>query len=233
MRFGFSLTGTNRAEFTTGQSNSLPCPSPDSEKSQGDFPIPGISFFEMNTPVSMPATANQTKKKPALKLQTAVGFAVFAAVLIGMGGWTAWEYLTGENPDANEFLTHHLLPALVIGTFVWCVLTILLGKLVITPTEKILESLYRMGSGRLDPLELDSRIEEIRSVVSSVNLLAHRLKDSGGNASFGQVQDRLVKIRKDMRSMVDAAGDDAGYLLEIVRELRALEGDLLAISQAK
>lgn len=181
----------------------------------------------------MTTTVNQTKKKPALKLQTAVGFAVFASVLIGMGGWTAWEYVTGENPDANEFLTHHLLPALVIGTFVWCVLTILIGKLVLTPTEKILESLYRIGSGRLDPLELDSRIEEIRTVVSSVNLLTHRLKGSRENTSFGQVQDRLIKIRKDMRSMVDAAGDDAGYLLETVRELRALEGELLAISQAK
>ncbi|MEC5129453.1 hypothetical protein VSU19_22015 [Verrucomicrobiales bacterium BCK34] len=181
----------------------------------------------------MTTIPNQPQKKPALKLQTAVGFAVFASVLIGMGGWTAWENLTGESPNAHEFITHHLLPALVISTFVWCALTILLGKLVITPTEKILESLYRIGSGRLDPLELDTRIEEIRTVVSGVNLLTHRLKGSGENTTFGQVQDRLIKIRKDMRSLVDAAGDDAGYLLETVRELRALEGELLAISQAK
>mgnify|MGYP003680510116 CR=1 FL=1 len=166
-------------------------------------------------------------------LQSAVGMAVFAAVLLGMGGWTGWEYLSGERPDATEFFTHHLLPAVIIGVLVWGVLTILLGKLVIDPTRQIFEHLYRIGSGQLEPLEMDTRIQDIRTIVDGVNLLARRLKDVPGDGSFKQVQDRLVKIRKEMRSMVDAAGDDAGFLLNTVRELRALEGELLAISQAK
>lgn len=174
---------------------------------------------------------NPTTPRPTWSLQSAVTLAIVVSILVGMGSWTAWEYLTGERADLPEFLSHHVLPALAIGLIVWSVLTILIGRVVLRPINRVFEHLYRIGSGRLDPLEIETCIEDIRTVVDGVNLLVRRLKVAPENTSFGQAQDRLVKIRSDMKGVIDAAGDDADDYLEIARGLRALEGDLLAIAR--
>jgi len=155
--------------------------------------------------------------------------ASFIAVLIGTISWGAIEYFTGATHSWSEFLGHHLVPSLVIGLIIWVILSVLLQRTVIEPMQNLFAHLYRVGSGRLDSISLDTRIKEIKTMIDGVNLLVHRLESASGDTAFLQAQTRLKKIRAELRSMADGAGKDSSLFLGVIREIRALEGDLLSL----
>jgi len=173
-----------------------------------------------------------TTAKSRYSLNLVVVTTSLTAVVIGTGSWTAIEFLTGERPSLSDIFSHHLIPAVVIGLVIWITLTALLHRSVIEPIKQLFAHLYRVGSGRLDPIEVDSRIQEIQTMVDGINMLVRRLQSAPENTSFNQAQNRLSKIRGDIRSMADAAGEDSPIFLAVVKELRALEGDILALGRA-
>ncbi len=181
-------------------------------------------------------TSEQTvtfSSKPRYSLNLAVVATSLISVVVGTGSWTAIEIFTGKAPSTADFVGHHLIPAVVIGLFVWITLTVLLHRTVIEPLKQLFAHLYRVGSGRLDHLDIDSRIEEIQTMVDGVNLLVRRLQSPSGDGSFSQVQNRLSSIRDNIRSMADAAGEDSPIFLDLAKEMRALEGDVLALQRPR
>ncbi len=149
-----------------------------------------------------------------------------------MTAYAAFElFFTDSTMSARDFWAHHFLPAAVIGSIVWVTLTVLLHKLVVEPVRQIFGHLYRIGSGRLEPLEMDSRIQEIRSVAEGVNLLVRRLKTAPDNAPLERAIGHLGKVRSDMSAAIDAAGSDADHLVAAMSDLAALEADLLAVAE--
>ena len=155
--------------------------------------------------------------------------ASFIAVFLGTAFWSIIEYFMGASPSWSEFLGHHLIPSLVTGLIIWVILSALLHRTVTEPLRHLFAHLYRVGSGRLEPISLDTGVAEIQTIVEGVNLLVHRLRATSGAPAHTQAQDRLKRIRNKIRSMADAAGPDSPIFLDLIKELRALEGDVLAL----
>lgn len=170
-----------------------------------------------------------TRSKRRRPLYQVVVAASLFAVAVGTISWTAIELFSGQPLSVSELLYHHVVPAVVIGLIIAVVLSLLLNRFVVDPIQNLLSHLYRIGSGRLDPLDLDTGVEEIQTMVDGVNLLARRLQTASGDASFAKAQERLQSMRQQLRSMADAGGEESGLFLNIVKEMRALEADLLAI----
>ena len=158
--------------------------------------------------------------------------ASFIAVFLGTAFWSIIEYFMGASPSWSEFLGHHLIPSLVTGLIIWVILSALLHRTVTEPLRHLFAHLYRVGSGRLEPISLDTGVAEIQTIVEGVNLLVHRLRATSGAPAYTQAQDRLKRIRNKIRSMADAAGPDSPIFLDLVKELRALEGDVLALGSS-
>ncbi|MCG8600896.1 MAG: hypothetical protein MI807_12195 [Verrucomicrobiales bacterium] len=176
---------------------------------------------------SIPQSSEPRRNRYSLNL-VVVG-ASFIAVLVGTVSWGVIEYFTGTSHSWSDFFGHHLVPSLVIGLIIWVILSALLQRTVIEPLQQLFAHLYRVGSGRLDSVTLDTRIKEIKTMVDGVNLLVHRLESASGDSAFSDAQARLKKIRTELRSMADGAGEDSSLFLDVIRELRALEGDLLSL----
>lgn len=169
----------------------------------------------------------------AVTLNRAVAITSIVAVLAGMLIYTAVEFFLSPPEDTSEFLTHHLLHALLIAVLVWGILSFLLTKKIVGPVREIFRHLYQVGSGRLEHLELESRIQEIRTVVGGINLLVTRLKDAPDHHGFKKACEDLAMLRIDLVQIVEASEDDAEKFVPIMRDLRALEADLLSVVRAE
>ena len=151
------------------------------------------------------------------------------AVAVGTIFWTAIELASGQPLSIRELILHHVVPAIVIGLIIAVVLSLLLNRFVVAPIQNLFSHLYRIGSGRLDPIDLDTGVEEIQTMVDGVNLLARRLQAPTGEDAFARAQERLATLRRQLRSMADAGGEESELFLDIAKEMRALEADLLTI----
>lgn len=169
----------------------------------------------------------------AVTLNRAVAITSIVAVLTGMLIYTAAEFFLSPPEDASEFLTHHLLHALLIAVMVWWILSFLLTKKIVGPVREIFRHLYHVGSGRLEHLELESRIQEIRTVVGGINLLVNRLKEAPDHHGLKKACEDLAKLRIDLTPVVETAEDDGEKFVPIMRDLRALEADLLSVVRAE
>lgn len=168
-------------------------------------------------------------RKRRRPLNQVIVAATLISVAIGTVSWTAIELAGGQTPSASELFYHHVVPAVVIGVVVVVVLSILLNRFVVDPAQAVFSHLYRIGSGRLDSLDLDTGVEEIQTMVDGVNLLVQRLQAPSRDASFAQAQQRLQRLRKEMRSLADANSTESELFLNLAKEMRALEADILAI----
>ena len=206
--------------------------------------VGGISTwaaFHSQTEIAMKNTHDNTiaevssdnrSDHPSSSITSILAKASLIATLIGMLVYSAFEYLLGETPTLSEFAGHHLLPAVLIGVTVCVTLSIILHAKIISPVMQIFKHLYRIGSGQLSPLSLDSRVSEIRTVVDGVNLLVTRLKGDPKNGSLGKALDDLVKLRGDLEEVTAASNRSADTFVPVMQDLRRLEGDLLAVMQS-
>ena len=182
-------------------------------------------------PTAPPETA---PLRPSRSLSRTLVGATLAAATVGMLVSAAVEYLSGEPATLTEFTRHHLFPTLLIVAAVAVTLTLLLHSKVIAPVKQIFVHLYRIGSGQFTPLNVDSGVSEIRTVVDGVNLLVTRLKDTPDDQALGNAVKSLAKLRTDMESATTASGASADPFVPVMRDLRRLESDLLsAITAAK
>jgi len=174
--------------------------------------------------------ANHTEQRASSLSRTLAGATLLAA-LAGTLAYTAFESLAGQPASLAEFTTHHLVPALLIGATVCATLAFLLHSKLIAPVKEIFAHLYRIGSGQLTPLRIDTRVSEIRTVVEGVNLLVARLKGTAGDGALGKAIDDLVKLRSDLETATATSGSSADAFVPVMRDLRKLEGDLLTLMQ--
>jgi len=170
---------------------------------------------------------------PMKSLSWAVTKASLTAVVIGMGVYTAFEIAISGDLDLKELFIHHFLPTLLIGVIICGVLSFLLRSKVVTPIRDILDHLTRIGTGRLAPLERDSEIREIGAIVEGVNQLTTTLKDSPDSDGTSKAVDDLVKLRSDLKEVIDGEQLAPDHFVPIMKDLIELEGHLLSALQAE
>ena len=171
-----------------------------------------------------PAIATQQSKSLSWTLTKSA----LIAVVIGMATYTFFEILTSGEVDTQELVIHHLLPTILIGVIIWGVLTMLLRSKVITPVHDILDHLTHVGNGRFAPLEKSNEITEIREIVTGVNRLTSKLKNAPDNEASSKAVDDLVKLRADLKEVIDCEKITPDQLVPIMKDLGQLEGHLLS-----
>ncbi|MDA7880884.1 hypothetical protein N9A94_01095 [Akkermansiaceae bacterium] len=176
-----------------------------------------------------PSIADQ----PSRSLSWTLTKSSLIAVAIGMATYTLFEILTSGEVDTREIITHHLLPTVLIGAIIWAVLTMLLRSKVITPVRDILDHLTHVGNGRFAPLEKSNEITEIRAIITGVNLLTSKLKNAPDNEGSSKAVDDLIKLRADLKEVIDSETITHDQLVPIMKDLKQLEGHLLSALQAE
>lgn len=184
----------------------------------------------LDPPMATNTPTHATFPSSTTTLNRAVIKATLIAVVIGMGIYTAIEFSLARPSNVAEFLGHHLLHALVIGVVISIALTVLLDRFIVAPVRRIFQHLYHIGSGRLAPLELDSKLEEVNTVVGGINLLVERLKNAPSDKALVEALIDVGKLRAKLEAKVGAAGSEADDFVPIMRDLCNLEGDLLAVA---
>lgn len=150
------------------------------------------------------------------------------AVIIAMTAYTLFEILSSGSVSGPEIVTHHVLPTIFIGIIIWAVLTLLLRSKVIAPVENILGHLKHIGNGRLAEIENHAEISEIRGIISGVNSLTDKLKKAPDNEGLSKAIDDLVKLRADLKGLIDNDQITPDDLVPVMRDLRRLEGHFLS-----
>ena len=195
-------------------------------------PLP-ISMPTTNLTIDLPMAtkteAPATFPHSTTTLNQAIIKATLISVVIVMAIYTAIEFMLVRPTHIGEFLGHHLLHAVVIGLVLSVVLAVLLSRFIVAPVRLIFQHLYYVGSGRLTPLEVDSKIEEVNTVVGGINLLVDRLKAAPEDHALSLAVEDVGKLRADLKAKIEAAGDDADDFANIMRDLCALEQHLLSV----
>ena len=104
----------------------------------------------------------------------------------------------------------------------------LLRSKVITPVRDILDQLTHVGNGRFAPLKISNEITEIRAIVTGVNQLTSKLKNVPDNEGSSKAVDDLVKLRADLKEIIDREVITPDQLVPIMKDLKQLEGHLLS-----
>jgi len=192
------------------------------------IPMP-TTKLTIDPPMAIQTEAPATFPHSTSTLNQAVIKATLFSVAIVMAIYTAIEFMLVRPTDVGEFIGHHLLHAVVIGLVLAIALSLLLGRFIVVPVQLIFQHLYHVGSGRLTPLSLDSKIEEVNRVVGGINLLVERLKAAPEDQALTMAVNDAAKLRADLKQKIDAAGDDADGYVAIMHDLCALEQHLLSV----
>jgi hypothetical protein len=75
----------------------------------------------------------------------------------------------------RELILVHLWHVLVLGAVIYILCWLLFRQILLQPLSKIYLHLYATGSGKIEPLQLETHVTELRSIVDAVNLL-HRIQ---------------------------------------------------------
>lgn len=170
---------------------------------------------------------------PTKTLNWTLTKASLIAVIIGMSAYTFFEYATSGEFDTRETVIHHIIPTVFIGVIVWSMLNLILISKFVSPMKKIMLHLNGVGNGRLAPLKIDTNILEVGAIVHSVNTLTTQLKKVPDNEGMSKAVDDLVKLRADLKRLIDSTHLAPDQLVPIMRDLKNLESHLLSAITAE
>ena len=119
-----------------------------------------------------------------------------AAVAAGMGVYALYEHVIMPGHTLRELAVEHLGHVLVLGVTIYVLCWAVFYFLLLRPLNRIYLHLYTIGTGRLEMLELDSRVREIRTIVDGVNLMLSRLKLGADDNALELAQQRIAEIRE-------------------------------------
>jgi|GEM_PF-2853026 len=108
-------------------------------------------------------------KKYTLSTVVAVLSLITAFVSLALSAGV--EFLFQTEANFNEILTHHLVEAVVLGLFIWAVLSFSLNRVLAAPLREIFVSLYAIGKGDETPITVSTRIEELSKIVDGINVM--------------------------------------------------------------
>jgi len=170
---------------------------------------------------------------PTKTLNWTLTKASLIAVTIGMAAYTFFEYANSGEFDTRELLIHHIMPTIFIGVIVWSMLNLILLSKFVRPMKKIMIHLNGIGAGQLAPLKINTNILEVGAIVHSVNTLTTQLKKVPDNEGMGKAVDDLVKLRLDLKKLIDGTHIAPDQLVPIMRDLKNLESHLLSAITAE
>lgn len=180
----------------------------------------------MNSPTDLPDP--QIVKLRSLSFVVAFWTAV--AIAVAMAGYAAVQLVLAPELTVRELVLRHLWHVLALGAVIhlacWLVFRYVLWK----PLNGIYLHLYALGKGELDPLEIDTRIEELHTIAEGINLLIWRLSRERDAETLTEAQALLEQTTHLATTLTVTHSDSAERVL---RNLNTLGESLQALAKTK
>jgi hypothetical protein len=138
---------------------------------------------------------NPTERPQLASLSLIVALWTAGIIVIAMTAYAIWQYYTHPGISVGELIQNHLWHVLVLGAVIYASLWACFRRLLVQPLNRIYIHLYAVGKGQLEPLEIESNIREIYTIVEGINLMTSRMERAADPKSIPQTQEdiRIIK----------------------------------------
>jgi methyl-accepting chemotaxis protein len=156
---------------------------------------------------------NTIQENDKRSLSYLVAFWSALAIAISMGIYAIFQYFTSPGKTIGGLFLEHLWHVLVLGVVIYGLLWIVLRRSLLRPIQKIYLHLYKVGTGRVEPLVLQTRIRELETIVEGVNVMIERM-----GQSFPA--DEIADAREAAKKAYEKAPQEAQAILDNLARLQ-------------
>ena len=150
------------------------------------------------------------------------------AIAASMAAYALYEHQTMPGLSMRELVVQHLGHVLGLGAIIYVLCWGVFFFLLLRPLNRIYLHLYTVGAGQLKPLDLDSNVREIRTIVDGVNLMLSRLKQGVDPDALQLAQQRIAEIRELTFQSAATDQEQASLLLDKLADVEKSLPSILA-----
>lgn len=180
----------------------------------------------MNSPTDLPDP--QIVKLRSLSFVVAFWTAV--AIAVAMAGYAAVQLVLAPELTVRELVLRHLWHVLALGAVIHLACWLVFRHVLWKPLNGIYLHLYTLGKGELEPLQIDTRIEELHIIAEGINLLTWRLNQDRDAQTLSEAQAILVQTQFLATTLPSGHSDSVERVL---RNLDTLGESLQALAKTK
>ncbi len=136
------------------------------------------------------------------------------AIAVSMGAYAAYEYATAPGQSLRELAVEHLGHVLGLGVMIYILCWGVFHFVLLRPLNRIYLHLYTVGAGQIKPLELQSNVREIKTIVDGVNLMLSRLKLGADRDALEHAQQCIAEIREMSRQLAITEQEHISHVLD-------------------
>jgi len=168
----------------------------------------------MNTQsVSTVAGAVSPATKVSLSFLASIWSA--SAIAVSMGVYAVFQYYSTPGSAVMDLFLKHLWHVLVLGIMIYVLLWFILKKVLLKPIQRIHLHLYKVSTGRIEPLELETNVQELDTIVKGINFLVGRMGE-------GVPDQEIAAIREAVMKLHDTAPSETQEILEHLSRLNEM-----------
>jgi len=157
------------------------------------------------------------------------GMATAASTLV----FAVNDYLSNSRVRLSDLLRDDAWRVLAVTVVVYLFLWAAFRRVVLKPVHEIDAHLYRIGLGRLEPIELHSHVRELQAIAGGVNLMVRRMELDLDQHAIDHVQETLKKLRQLAHHLPERLCDEeASELLRCAAVLQSAFGELYQSASA-
>lgn len=153
-----------------------------------------------------------------------------AAIAVSMTTYAVYQYFAMPGMTVADLFLHHLWHVLALGGIIYILCWVIFDRALLQPMKRIYLHLYAVGAGKLEPLELESSVTEIQTIVEGVNVMLSRLKHGADANTIELARQRIEEIKNNV---MELSTPDRTGVAEILDALAELERGLPVLAQSK
>lgn len=148
-----------------------------------------------------------------------VAFWTAVPIALAMAVFAVFQYFTLPDITLAELVAHHLWHVLALGAMIYVFCWVVFRRALVQPLHQIYLHLYKVGTGRLEPLELPSDIRELQTIVEGVNLMIRRMEQGFDPSAVEHTTQELAALRELAKAAYDSAPEQSGEIMERLANL--------------
>lgn len=135
------------------------------------------------------------KRKRGKSLSLLVAQDTALVIAAAMSVYAVFQYVMTPERTVAGLVLEHGWHVIVLGSLTYLVLYLALLRKVVRPIENLYVKLYAIANGDLQPVSIDSNINEIQHIAEGVNLMLSKMKSSGENVSLPELSLGASELR--------------------------------------
>jgi hypothetical protein len=176
---------------------------------------------------------NPTERPQLASLSLIVALWTAGIIVIAMTAYAIWQYYTHPGISVGELIQNHLWHVLVLGAVIYASLWACFRRLLVQPLNRIYIHLYAVGKGQLEPLEIESNIREIQTIVEGINLMTGRMGRAADPKSLSLAQEDVRIIIEQVHSLSAEQPDAFSAITDRLVDLEKIILDLAQVEPSR